>query len=218
MSSTLDACFKTAESSAQNELETKEKELEKEEVELSDQRTRLDAERAISFFDELKFAKDAPDIMQAFLSHGDACTEMESTALDLATRDPDVEAAETSESPMQVYNDALDHLDALLAQAQELKTAIQMLTEEPKPDEQTESQTIESQSQIIPVFAACLPVLSARVGNLTMAQQLLEGAKENFAMTLQLESLEMSDDEGSFSDESHWSYNGEEEEPKSLVD
>jgi len=71
MSSTLDACFKGAEAAAtvrdsftdchasadlfiaKNELETHAKELAAEESEIADQRDRLEAERAIDFFDEL---------------------------------------------------------------------------------------------------------------------------------------------------------------------
>lgn len=45
------------------------------------------------------------------------------------------------------------------------------------------------------VFSACLPLLEARAANLEMAHELLEGAKENLAMSLHLESLEFSDPE-----------------------
>lgn len=69
MSSTLDACFKSAEEAAnvsvtpffrniplivfQDELETKKEELATEEAEMSDLRERLDAQCAIEFYDEL---------------------------------------------------------------------------------------------------------------------------------------------------------------------
>ena len=70
MSSTLDACFKSAEKVAivsvaflntvlisylhiQNDLETRKKELAAEEAEMSEQQQRLDAQRAIELYDEL---------------------------------------------------------------------------------------------------------------------------------------------------------------------
>jgi hypothetical protein len=49
---------------------------------------------------------------------------------------------------------------------------------------------------MINVFSACLPVLQARAANLQMAHELLEGAKENLAMSIHLESLEFSESEG----------------------
>jgi hypothetical protein len=81
MSSTLDACFKGAETAAtvcdypspivmhpltclffvKNELETRAKELTAEESEIADQRDRLEAERAIDFFDELGSDVVSPD-------------------------------------------------------------------------------------------------------------------------------------------------------------
>ena len=73
MSSTLDACFKSAETAAnvslqagsfqlqyiniyfsfQKDLESRTKELELEESTISEQRERLEAQRAIEFYDEL---------------------------------------------------------------------------------------------------------------------------------------------------------------------
>ena len=150
MSSTLDACFKSAEAAAtvrdypspiavhpltcllfvKNELETRAKELTAEESEIADQRDRLEAERAIDFFDELgsdvvsarlliiiamlrfsypflliQFAKDAPAIMQLFHSHGESCTKIENEALQLANH-PDP----TDENPLKPYNDMLHDL------------------------------------------------------------------------------------------------------------
>jgi hypothetical protein len=58
------------------------------------------------------------------------------------------------------------------------------------------------------VFAACLPVLKAREDNLLLALQLLEGSKDNFAITMHLRSLEMDDDEDQYEDPE----SGEEEE------
>jgi hypothetical protein len=112
-----------------NELDTRAKELAAEESEIADQRDRLEAERAIDFFDELgsdavsprllvvtvlrfsypllliQFAKDAPAIMQLFHSHGESCTKIENEALKLANH-PDP----ADENPLKAYNDMLHDL------------------------------------------------------------------------------------------------------------
>jgi hypothetical protein len=44
-------------------------------------------------------------------------------------------------------------------------------------------------SQIRPILAACLPILRARIVNLTTAQSLVESSKDNLEMILQLERL-----------------------------
>jgi len=50
-----------------------------------------------------------------------------------------------------------------------------------------------ARTQLVHMFSACLPVLQARAANLQMAHELLEGAKENLAMSIHLESLEVSE-------------------------
>ncbi|KAJ7223994.1 hypothetical protein C8J57DRAFT_1535891 [Mycena rebaudengoi] len=178
MSSTLEACFQSAETAAEKDLTTRAKELAEEESDISDQRVRLEAERAVEFYDELstdKFATEAPSIMQAFLLHGDASTTLEAEALQLATKNLQREECELSAAIIQ------------LTQA-----------DDGIPDESaTES---SARFQLNHVFAACLPVLRARAANLKMAHELLEGAKENLAMSLHLESLEFSDEESNRED------------------
>lgn len=46
-----------------------------------------------------------------------------------------------------------------------------------------------ARQQIINVFTACLPVLKARVANLSMAQDLVDSALENKRLSLQMESM-----------------------------
>lgn len=46
-----------------------------------------------------------------------------------------------------------------------------------------------ARAQIIGVFAACLPVLRARIANLSMAQELIDSAQENFSLALRMESM-----------------------------
>ncbi|KAJ7755900.1 hypothetical protein B0H16DRAFT_1662690 [Mycena metata] len=165
MTTTLEACFKTAESTAEANLEEREKELAEEESDISEQRVRLEAERSIEFYEELgtdKFATAAPSIMQGFLAHGDACTQLESEALQLAMTPPTL--AEDEYSPMRPYNAMLDRLGSIQA------------------EEDVDQPSARAQ------------MIHARAANLHMAYELLEGAKENLAMSLHLESLEFEDD------------------------
>ncbi|KAJ7044850.1 hypothetical protein C8F04DRAFT_1207036 [Mycena alexandri] len=196
MTTTLEACFKTAESTAEKDLEEREKELSEEESGISEQRVRLEAERSIEFYEELasdKFATAAPSIMQGFLAHGDACTQLEAEALQLAMTQPTL--AEDEYSPMRPYNAMLDRLDNLQREQRELHASIVSLTQRDDSIEAEEDVDQPSaRSQLIHVFSACLPVLQARAANLHMAYELLEGAKENLAMSLHLESLEFEDD------------------------
>ncbi|PBK67036.1 hypothetical protein ARMSODRAFT_858689, partial [Armillaria solidipes] len=191
MTSTLDACFKDAEATAKRDLETKAKELEAEEANISDERIRFEAERLIEFYDELasdKFAKEAPTIMQHFLSHGDSCTECESEALKIASQDFDLDYT-PGPSPLTIFNSMMDKLDRLQDEAIELKTRISDL--DPPGNDEENKESTAARTQIIPLFKACLPVLRARTANLAMAQQLIEGAKENYSMALHLKMLEM---------------------------
>ncbi|KAF5371342.1 hypothetical protein D9758_004183 [Tetrapyrgos nigripes] len=143
MTSTLEACFKTAEETANKELDERAKSLEAGEADVSDQQVRMEAERTIEFYDELssdKFATVAPKIMQSFLSHGDACTKLESEALQLASKDlSHINLDDYENHPMQPYNDMLEQLgkspsfmsscpESLLGQASELETTILDLT------------------------------------------------------------------------------------------
>lgn len=200
MSSTLDACFKGAEAAATNELDTRANELAAEESEIADQRDRLEAERAIDFFDELGsdiFAKDAPAIMQLFHSHGDSCTKIENEALELANH-PDP----ADENPLKAYNDMLHDLEKLQNEAAELQNAILKLSEGssvvgvPEGGTDGNSETVlnpdeesSARSQVSGIFAACLPVLRARIANLSMAQDLVDSALENVSLTLRMESM-----------------------------
>ncbi|KAJ7462122.1 hypothetical protein FB451DRAFT_1267869 [Mycena latifolia] len=201
MTSTLDACFKSAETVAEKDLAARTKELSEEESDLADQRARLEAERHVEFYDELttdKFATVAPSAMQAFLAHGDACTLVEAEALQLAAKTAPAE--EDYCSPMRPYNALLDRLEDLQLERAQLHASIVALTQEDVPaddiaDDLDDADEPSARAQMIHVFAACLPVLQAREANLQMAHELLEGAKENVAMSLHLESLEFSDAE-----------------------
>ncbi|KAJ7639399.1 hypothetical protein FB45DRAFT_426181 [Roridomyces roridus] len=195
MTSTLDACFESAGKAAEQDIAARTEAVSELEATMSDQRVRLEAERSIEFYDELstdKFATSAPSIMQAFLAHGDACSSLEVDALKLSSRDPAL--SEDDFSPMEPYNDMLDRLDKLENETNELHASIVALTQESAEDDTEQS----ARSQITHLFSSCLPLLQGRRENLEMARQLLEGAKENHAMMLHLESLGYtSDDEES---------------------
>ncbi|KAF8076791.1 hypothetical protein FPV67DRAFT_433044 [Lyophyllum atratum] len=192
MTSTLEACFQTAEEAAKKDLAARSQQLAEEESEISDERTRFEAERAADFYDELStdiFAETAPHIMQTFLSHGDACTRVEAEALHLATHGA---STPDEDAPLQVYNDMLDSLDVLHTEAEQLEASILALTATPESaspaGEGTKSDS-SAREQILGVFAACLPVLRARISNLAMAQELIDGAQENLSIGLRMESL-----------------------------
>jgi hypothetical protein len=197
MSSTLDACFKGAEAAATNELETRARELEAEESEIADQRDRLEADRAIDFFDALDsdaFATDAPAIMQLFHSHGESCTQIENDALKLANR---AFLDSTDEDPLKVYNDMLNDLEELQNAAAKLQNSILKLTEASSTitaaaqgsTEGEASDESSARSQVSSLFVACLPVVRARIANLSMAQDLIDSALENVSLTVRMESM-----------------------------
>jgi len=202
MTSTLDACFKDAEAAATADLGTRAAQLSAEESEIADQRSRLEAERSVEFFDELAsdpFTKDAPAIMQSFHSHGNACTRIETEALKLAMRDA---PGEPEDEPLKVYHDMLHNLEELQDEATRLQDSITQLTQTPVPttavpdgdnaDSNAEDAS-SARSQVNGVFAACLPVLRARIANLSMAQELIDSALENVSLGLRMESMGLTD-------------------------
>ncbi|KAF5369609.1 hypothetical protein D9757_010462 [Collybiopsis confluens] len=315
MTSTLDACFKDAEQTAENDLKTRSDALDKEEAEISEQRVRYDAEEAIEFYDELASDKvssgsrlhfsfvfssgsnhthisllplvrqRSPRIMQTFLSHGEACSKLEGETLAIASRD--LTAAGLDYDNMDVwlkeYNAVLDRLGILLMEAFDLESAILRLTvstssapptdesapvssssggdadrtvvlapstsavpgiaeqetrtglssairiqgkgeggggrrqgQEAGNEEQQQTPTASSQtqtqarSQIAPVFSACLPIIRARMKNIGVAQELVEGAKQNLSVTVYLESLSL--EEGDWEEDEDEDEDEEEEE------
>ncbi|KAJ3736165.1 hypothetical protein DFJ43DRAFT_990390, partial [Lentinula guzmanii] len=201
MASTLDACFKDAEETAKKDIKARSDALDTLEANISDERTRSEAERLIEFYGELssdRFVKDAPKIMQSFLSHGDACTEIEAEALRIASQDLSNIDFDTMDImvPLREYNDVLDRLGTLQMEVFALESAILRLTvSTTEPSSENTAQSAAARSQIAPVFKACLPIIRARGQNITMAQQLVEGAKQNLSMTVHLQSLGLGSDD-----------------------
>jgi hypothetical protein len=63
----------------------------------------------------------------------------------------------------------------------------------PNAHDSNNAETNTARQQIISVFAACLPVLKARIANLSMAQDLVDSALENASLALRMESLGIAD-------------------------
>jgi hypothetical protein len=93
--------------------------------------------------------------------------------------------------------------EELQNEATKLQVSITTLTEKASEEPENRSTTsvddteefVESSAeptarqQIVIVFAACLPVIRARIANLSMAQELIDSALENVSLSLRMESL-----------------------------
>jgi hypothetical protein len=73
--------------------------------------------------------------------------------------------------------------EALQKEARSLQSLINKLTNTPVDE------TTDAFSQVAGVFAACLPILHARIANLSLAQELVDGGLENASLSLRLESM-----------------------------
>jgi hypothetical protein len=87
----------------------------------------------------------------------------------------------------RLYN--IDHTtdsltEALLKEARNLESLIIKLTNTP---EESDASTVHS--QVAGVFAACLPILRARIANLSLAQELVDSVLENASLSLRMESM-----------------------------
>ena len=140
--------------------------------------------------------------MQLFHSHGMSCDRIETEALKLSAHEP---SNPNEDEPLKVYNDMLESLgrfciilqnrsqnrtnitEALQKEARNLESLIIKLTNTPNEDE-----TSVVHSQIAGVFAACLPILHARIANLSLAQELVDSILENTSLSLRMESMGIS--------------------------
>ena len=80
-------------------------------------------------------------------------------------------------------------IEELQAEASDLESSILTLTSSTPANDDTATESSSSRGQIMSVIAACLPVLHARMANLTMAQDLIDSAQENLSISLRMESL-----------------------------
>ena len=148
----------------------------------------------------LQFAKEAPAVMQLFHSHGISCDRIETEALKLSSHEP---SNPNKDEPLKLYNDMLESLgrssirilqyivkngtnitEALQKEARNIESLIVKLTNTPNVDE-----TSVVHSQVAGVFAACLPILQARIANLSLAQELVDSVLENASLSLRMESM-----------------------------
>ncbi|KAF5387682.1 hypothetical protein D9615_000750 [Tricholomella constricta] len=220
MTSTLEACFQIAEKdlAARSEhLASEESEISDQRIRFQAERT-ADFYDELSTD---TFAETAPHLMQAFLAHGDACTRVEAEALHLAThgaREPDEDAPLRVYGAMLDSLEEL-HTEAVGLEASIVNLTLTTTTPEsgsgpdpfagPDPGREDQGQDLDAnegkniegesdadssaRTQIVGVFAACLPVLRARIANLSMAQELIDGAQENLSISLRMESLGLLD-------------------------
>jgi hypothetical protein len=80
------------------------------------------------------------------------------------------------------------HLDKLHTQAEDLENSmVRLLAISESPPGSTNGNT--AHSAIISLFEACLAVLRARLSNISMAQELVDGAQENISLTLRMDDL-----------------------------
>jgi len=116
--------------------------------------------------------------MQLFHSHGISCDRIETEALKLSAHEP---SNPNKDEPLKLYNDMLESLEALQKEARNLESLIIKLTNTPNVD--------DVDSQVAGVFAACLPILQARIANLSLAQELVDSVLENASLSLRMESM-----------------------------
>ncbi|KAJ3533559.1 hypothetical protein NMY22_g7282 [Coprinellus aureogranulatus] len=223
MSSTLDACFQN-DSPATSTLPST-----KLAIETSGDDSNAEASTSQSNPEKLRFvdegsdtfAKNAPAIMQAFHTHGEACSLVEAEALKLALQGPESNHTDEEDdgydddAKLQVYRDMLEKLDKLHTEALSLESSLVELTEsfpsatttssttnasdklaspEPASEDITSEATNDTpqdpktgdkeneptaRSQILSLISASLPVIRARIMNISMAQELVDSALEN---------------------------------------
>jgi len=156
--------------------------------------------------------------MQRFHSHGDSCTKIETEALKLAARSSPISEEEDPLQPYNEMLNGLgrcpyhsqlrctvstthvvveklqieatklqDSISTLIGRASATPDKAEGIVSEDYPDDSNSEPT--ARQQIVNVFAACLPVLTARMANLSMGQELVDSALENASLSLRMESL-----------------------------
>lgn len=83
-------------------------------------------------------------------------------------------------------------IEELRNEATSLQDSIIKLTESLPSDDTTKptsGDASEAHSQVSNVFASCLPVIRARIANLSLAQDLIDTALENMSLSLRMESM-----------------------------
>ncbi|KIM76413.1 hypothetical protein PILCRDRAFT_826424 [Piloderma croceum F 1598] len=180
MISSLETTFQAAELSAHNSLDERAKDIAGDEADIADQRVRFDAEQRLAFLQEFAsntLSHEVPDIMRGFLRNGDTCDKVVAEALQVGMQS---QKELIGNSSLPLHNEILDKLEHAQSEANRLESSFIHLFD---------SVQLAASSQIRPILAACLPILRARIANLTTAQSLVESSKDNLEMILQLERL-----------------------------
>ncbi|EPS98734.1 hypothetical protein FOMPIDRAFT_1164819 [Fomitopsis schrenkii] len=121
MSASLENSYAASQRSAAAALEERRAELSAQEANIADARVRFDAERLVSFYDELlapQVADAIASLVQGFLAHEEACSRTLAEALELAERPANERLRITQ------FNDVLNELDQLLEEAGQLESSI----------------------------------------------------------------------------------------------
>ncbi len=157
--------------------------------------------------------------MRSFTTFGEVCERVEAEALQLAMSTPSLESREPLQAfraMMDNLNNLQEQASELessilrltssnstvLPSTQEVPESLSSATHnsgenEPGAGEEEEKEAKRkllddansARAQMMGVFIACLPVLRARIANLSMAQELIDSAQENFSLTLRMESM-----------------------------
>jgi hypothetical protein len=131
--------------------------------------------------------------MQTFLRHGDAYTQVTADAIRLSAQKINYQSYQ---SPIQTYDHILTKLGALQTMDPGL-ASVDHFTDNLHVEAtllvqsiaQLQSGDPELSSVVLRVFSACLPILEARIDNLSCAHELVQSTKENMALELEMESL-----------------------------
>ncbi|TFK55432.1 hypothetical protein OE88DRAFT_1804289 [Heliocybe sulcata] len=179
MNSSLKKAQKASEAAAKDAIDRFREQLQEQESGIADQRIRYEAERLISFLEELasdEIAEDVAWVLQTLVQNEESCSCALSEALRLSEQGrSDVDYV----SPMQRPNRLLDELGRLKYECVHLETTISLVL----------SKICQEASYLRPVLEAHLQVLRSRLTNLGTAVELVLNLKENIGMWLEKESL-----------------------------
>ncbi|KAI0732861.1 hypothetical protein C8Q72DRAFT_70078 [Fomitopsis betulina] len=187
MSASLENSYAATERSAAAALEQQRTELSAQEADIADARVRFDAERLVSFYQELltpEVAGAITSLVQAFLTHEEACSRTLAGALDL------VERPANERLRIRQFNDVLDELDRLLEDAAQLESSIIAIARGQAECVVETSDRPEQSGRLIPALLALLPVVRTRVANLECARTVAQSCKVNIRLATKAQSLQ----------------------------
>ncbi|KDQ64215.1 hypothetical protein JAAARDRAFT_187575 [Jaapia argillacea MUCL 33604] len=178
MTSSLDKVAQQAESASKSAIKSLANELSAEEAEISGQRIRFDAERLISFYEELAAGETSQFIsstMESLVRH-----ETDSSkAMDDTLKISNIDDSQINNShPFRNLQELLDRLDRLTREASQLEHSIAHIL----------AHHNRNPSYVKPVFEVYLPILRSRTENINSARQLVLATKDTLALRLRIAS------------------------------